>query len=227
MSILEALLKIIAGLLGKKSEPVEPVQPEPKIEPKKVGMNISEKSIKLIIDYEGLGQPWDWPGGESGVTIGYGYDLGYQTNLEADWKGLLLPDEIARLKTSAGLKGGKAKEKAKEFKDICITKEASSKVFYEKTLPEYVRQTQETFPGVENLPPDAQGALVSLVYNRGTSLTGERRAEMKAIKDLVPTGDLKGIAEQIRSMKRLWVGQGLDGLLTRRESEAKLVENAK
>jgi len=31
---------------------------------------------------------------------------------------------------------------------------------------------------------------------------------------------------QLRSMKRLWVGKGLGGLIARREREAQLVESA-
>jgi GH24 family phage-related lysozyme (muramidase) len=48
---------------------------------------------------------------------------------------------------------------------------------------------------------------------------------MKYIKDLVPKKDYKGIAAEIRNMKRLWQGKGLDGLIERRESEARLVES--
>ena len=33
------------------------------------------------------------------------------------------------------------------------------------------------------------------------------------------------IAKELRKMKRIWQGKGLDGLLTRREAEAKLVES--
>jgi GH24 family phage-related lysozyme (muramidase) len=47
---------------------------------------------------------------------------------------------------------------------------------------------------------------------------------MKNIAPLVINKDYKKIAEQIRSMKRLWIGKNLDGLLTRREKEAKMVE---
>ena len=167
--MLDLILKIIKAIFGSK-EPVKP-GPEPVPEPvKPKGMNISEKSKKFIIEYEGMDQPSIWPGGESGVSLGHGYDLGYDPNLEKDWEGLLQPEEIKRLKTAIGLKGQEAKAKAKEFKDIHITTAAADKVFFEKTLPEYIRQTKETFLGVENLPPDAQGALVSLVYNRGTSL---------------------------------------------------------
>jgi GH24 family phage-related lysozyme (muramidase) len=47
---------------------------------------------------------------------------------------------------------------------------------------------------------------------------------MRNIRVLVPKKDYKGIAEELRKMKRIWEGKGLDGLLTRREAEAKLVE---
>jgi GH24 family phage-related lysozyme (muramidase) len=50
---------------------------------------------------------------------------------------------------------------------------------------------------------------------------------MLAIRDLVARGDLAGIAAQIRSMKRLWEGKGLDGLLRRRDDEAALVAGAR
>jgi len=55
-------------------------------------------------------------------------------------------------------------------------------------------------------------------------MVGERRLEMRAIRDVVPQKNLPEIAALLRSMKRLWVGKGLDGLLKRREAEAKLVE---
>jgi len=49
---------------------------------------------------------------------------------------------------------------------------------------------------------------------------------MKAIVNLVAAGDLAGIATQVRAMKRLWVGIGLDGLLKRRDKGATLVARA-
>jgi GH24 family phage-related lysozyme (muramidase) len=65
----------------------------------------------------------------------------------------------------------------------------------------------------------------SLVFNRGTSLVGDKRLEMRNIKVLIPKKDYKKIAQEIRSMKRLWRGKNLDGLIERREAEAKLIES--
>jgi GH24 family phage-related lysozyme (muramidase) len=48
---------------------------------------------------------------------------------------------------------------------------------------------------------------------------------MRAIREAVPRQDLREIAAQLRSMKRLWVGMGLQGLIDRREAEAVLVES--
>ena len=48
---------------------------------------------------------------------------------------------------------------------------------------------------------------------------------MVNIKPLVIKKDYKGIAKEIRSMKRLWQGKNMEGLLKRREAEAKMVES--
>jgi GH24 family phage-related lysozyme (muramidase) len=51
---------------------------------------------------------------------------------------------------------------------------------------------------------------------------------MRAIRELVPSGDLPAIAREIRAMKRLWEGKGSIGesLAARRETEAALLESA-
>jgi len=64
-----------------------------------------------------------------------------------------------------------------------------------------------------------------LVFNRGTSLKGDSRKEMVNIKNLIPKKDYKKIAKEFRSMKRIWIGKGLDGLIERREAEANMIEN--
>ena len=56
-------------------------------------------------------------------------------------------------------------------------------------------------------------------------MKGDSRLEMRNIRDLVPKKDYKGIAKELRKMKRIWQGKNLDGLIDRREAEAKLVES--
>jgi GH24 family phage-related lysozyme (muramidase) len=48
---------------------------------------------------------------------------------------------------------------------------------------------------------------------------------MRNIRDLIPKKNYKAIAKEFRKMKRIWEGKNLDGLLTRREAEAKLIES--
>jgi GH24 family phage-related lysozyme (muramidase) len=170
--------------------------------------------IKRIQSY--LGVPDD------GVI---GYDLGYNTGRQTrkDWSRDLPEIDLERLVSVCGLKGEGARQVLKNIEPISIPLEAAQRVFYESTLTRYAADTARVYGGVQDLHPNAQAALLSLVFNRGASLSGPRRKEMAAIKELVAQKDYAGIATQIRSMKRLWEDKGLDGLLKRREDETRLV----
>jgi GH24 family phage-related lysozyme (muramidase) len=197
---------------------------------------ISDKALSLILNYEvGGGESYynkflyrpTWPGLNSGVTIGIGYDLGY-TNLQsfkAAWTTKISPSNIIRLARTLSVRGRSAKELIPGIKDIKIPWQHALSVFKSNTIPIYTNQTNKAFPGADRLHPDAYGVLVSLVFNRGSDLTGSRRIEMKNIRSLVPSKNYKAIANEIRKMKRLWINAGADGLLKRRDDEAKLVES--
>lgn len=170
-----------------------------------------------------------WAGGDSGVTIGIGYDIGYcsKQTFTKDWAGLLSQKNIDLLAACCGVKGAASKALLSELKSIIIPYDIAARVFYSTTLPACARDVRKIYPGVEKLPPDAQGALLSLVYNRGPLVNNtDRRKEMKAIAPLVANADINGIAAQIRSMKRLWDPKKQKGLINRREQEATLTENA-
>ena len=204
---------------------------------------LNDKSLKLILEFEvGGGENYynkflknpTWPGEQSGVTIGIGYDLGYvnKTEFSEDWKDL--PKEIFdRLYKVVGIKGYTAKNLIRGLKDITIPWDLALKVFNNKTVTKFYNLTQQTFPNFDNLPEDAKGGLVSLVFNRGAALEGDRRREMKLIRDgmkLVSTYDQKAlsfIANQIRNMKRIWIGGSIEkGMSRRRDAEANLIENS-
>lgn len=169
-----------------------------------------------------------WPGGQSGITIGIGYDLGYNssTQIRRDWAREIGEMDLEKLVVIAGLKGDSAKAAVGGIKHIKIGLPQAENVFYRGTLPRYAAAALKAYPDADKLHGDAQAGLLSLVFNRGTGMSGPARREMAAIKPLVIDRDYAGIAAQIRAMKRLWEGRGLDGLLKRRDDEADLVSQS-
>jgi hypothetical protein len=198
---------------------------------------ISKKAIDLIIQHEIGGKAYYekvlqrpiYPGGESGVTIGLGYDLGYNTEKQfiEDWSNKIALNFINALKPVIGLKGEKAKLSLKgEILNVRVPYISAYEVFVQKSIPRYFKMTKAIYPALETLNEDTQGALVSMVFNRGNKIEGDSRREMKAIVELVAKKDYKGIAEEIEKSKRLWEHKGLDGLVIRRESEADLIRDS-
>jgi len=198
---------------------------------------ISRKSIDMIIQHEIGGKAYydkilqkpSWPGGESGITVGIGYDLGYNTEKQfiKDWGKVLSEPNVKTLKTVIGFKGQKAKLSLKgELLNIRIPYNIAYDVFVKSSIPRYYKLTLSIYPGMVNLNEDTQGALVSMIFNRGASLNGESRKEMRAIVDLIEAKDYEGIAEEIEKSKRLWEHKGLDGLVIRREAEADMIRNS-
>ena len=114
-------------------------------------------------------------------------------------------------------------------RDIVTRYDYASEVFAQVSLPVYQASARRAFgAGFDSLPPDAAGALVSMVYNRGASMAGDRNREKRAIRDTcIPAGDLACIGAQLRGMCRLWVGTVNErGLCDRRADEARLAEQA-
>ena len=200
------------------------------------GIKISNAAQKLIVKFETGNRDYynkrltrpAWPGYSSGVTIGFGYDLGYHTagQIRKDWRDQLPAEHIESLVRVAGVTGRDASRVRSKVSHIEVPWEVAQKVFNEVTLPRYAALAVKTFPGMELLRPHAQGALVSLIFNRGSKLSGDRRREMKAIKKMVALQDYAGIANEIRKMKRLWKRvNGKSDLHGRRDAEADMVMN--
>ncbi len=169
-----------------------------------------------------------WPGGDSGVTIGIGYDLRMQSVLryEADWRDLLPAPDIDLLRPCLGRLG--SFDLVEQVKSCSVPLAAAWTNFAARVLPRYIDDTRRVFGAAafDALPPLCRGALVSLVYNRGAQLDEppprDRRREMRAIRDHLTRGDLALVPEEFRSMKRLWPDAG--GLRARRDREADLWE---
>lgn len=175
-----------------------------------------------------------YPGQASGITIGVGYDLRYKTEdaFRELWGPLLPGDFVEELARDLAKPG--SKERAKELKNLGIEVpfKAAWVVFVQKTLPQFFADTASIYPSLPRLPDLCRAVLVSIVFNRGASLEGSRRREMRAIGDILQHADdpsldrqerktiLLAIEDQIISMKRLW--SPTSGLVKRRQSEANL-----
>jgi hypothetical protein len=107
---------------------------------------------------------------------------------------------------------------------ISVPWDVAIKVFMERDVPQYMNEVKAHIPGADNLSPDCQGVLFSLAYNRGASFDnqGSRYTEMRMIKAHIVSGNLPAVAQDIKNMKRLWAGTGLNGLFSRRDAEAKI-----
>jgi GH24 family phage-related lysozyme (muramidase) len=199
--------------------------------------NPSKNALDLILQYEvGGGKSYfekclakpTWPGGASGFTLGIGVDCGYYTPQELEKMFYFLPkDQLQVVKNASGKKGQAGKEYTKNHKDcgIVITWDQAIDMFNNLIWAKFAKLAERAFPKLDKLHDDAYGAIVSLVFNRGSSLIGDSRLEMRNIRDLIPKKNYKAIAKEFRKMKRIWEGKNLDGLLTRREAEAKLIES--
>jgi hypothetical protein len=204
---------------------------------------LTRAAIDLILRFE-IGGSMDyyarhlarpsWPGGASGVTIGIGYDLGYEQTFEHDWAGRLGSTEMARLARLHGLTHGRAASSISGVRDIVIPWGDALAVFEAHTLPHYVAETLRAFPRANLLQPDAFGALVSLVFNRGSRVDAtDRRREMLEIRNILSCGndeivdaeDTRRIAAAVKRMARLWPDNTKsDGdLHDRRLAEAALI----
>lgn len=176
-----------------------------------------------------------WPGGESGVTIGIGYDLGYnkREQIRKDWEGKVNSNILVFILSVAGVKGELAKKMITEpARRMRIPYEVAKDVFLKSTLPRFTKLANDTYPGLNKLNDTTQAVIIGLVYNRGASFGEEgkpswdSRKEMRELAPVILAGDYNKIAELIESMSRLWVGKGMDGLVSRRKEEAELIKGS-
>jgi hypothetical protein len=187
--------------------------------------------------YDKLYRRPEWPGGSSGVTIGIGYDIGAgvsdKAQLWSDWRGRIPDHMIAALEPAIGVTGERARALTVRLRNqVDVPWDAAMAVFEQVDIPRWYATCDKALPNFERLSPDCKGALVSLAYNRGASFWKQwdpgdpldRYREMRAIRQHMTERRFERIPDEFRSMKRLWKGKGLDGLLARRDREAALFE---
>jgi peptidoglycan hydrolase-like protein with peptidoglycan-binding domain len=163
-----------------------------------------------------------WPTANSGITIGIGYDLKFATGatLDADWGAALPGATIERLAAVSGAAGSAAR--LAQVADINVPLLTAIRVFLQRMMPKHIGHTRSAYPTLDTLPPHRRTALISLVFNRGSDLTGDRRSEMKRIQALLAAGGLDAVAEQFEAMTRLWDPAKERGGIERRRQEAQL-----
>lgn len=198
-----------------------------------MGKQISQAAFDLCVRHEVTSEKYyiahyqrpEWPGLQSGVTIGIGYDLGQASRqkIQQDWQGLVDADMLMVMMSCSGLTGNAGKAKLGEVRSkILIPWDKALKVFAQRDVPTWTAGVLRYMPEAEKLPPSCLGVLFDLAYNRGHSwsLSGDRYREMRAIKAHVQSGNWGLVPSEIRSMKRLWPNTA--GLLRRCDDRAAL-----
>jgi GH24 family phage-related lysozyme (muramidase) len=207
------------------------------VQPKGAPSNrmISDTAFNLIVEFEVSSEQTYtqryrhpvWPQGQSGVTIGIGYDVGYASreSLHADFDREIPAVMVTALERAINVTGAPAAALARDLvPSVDVPWPAAISVHRSKVLPRWIGIVERALPNTASLGPAALGALVSLTYNRGASFTlpQDRYREMRAIKAHMAASNFAAIPADIRAMKRLW--PDVPGLQKRREREALLFE---
>ncbi|MCP4162125.1 MAG: hypothetical protein GY760_18790 [Deltaproteobacteria bacterium] len=162
-----------------------------------------------------------WPGGESGVTLDPGVDLGYIEHALAEtlYADILTEDQLNAVKGVYGIKGEKAKEalsQNQELKSIKISRDQADSVFpfavdpYWKLISKRFRSLLEV-----DTPGSVQTVMLSLAYNRGAGNKGlEILRKPLEEKKWLECADLLGEMQQDHK---------LEGIRKRRRMEAEYV----
>ena len=88
------------------------------------------------------------PGGESGITCGIGYDVGYVTEeyLREDWVGFISDTDIKALSIACGVTGNAAQALRRRLSQIQIPYDVAVNQFFDRVLPFYVAATLFALP---------------------------------------------------------------------------------
>lgn len=196
-------------------------------------MQISQRAIDLCIRHEVTSKAYyekhyqrpEWPGLQSGVTVGIGYDLGQASaqKIKEDWQEHVPADMLFLMMSCSGHTGSAGKAKLAEVRSkILIPWAAAMHVFANRDVPQWTAGVLKKVPNSNRLSPTCLGVLFDLAYNRGHSwsMAGERYKEMRGIKAAVQSGQLGLVPGHIREMKRLW--PNTKGLLRRCDDRAEL-----
>ena len=164
-----------------------------------------------------------WPGGESGITLDPGFDLG-RNDLETAmrfYQELLADEEAIALRGAIGLRGEPAKSllnHSAPLLAIRITRQEALQVLPEIASP-YWDAIHRRFPRLtdERTPPEVQTAMLSLAYNRGPNNPG-----LEPLSGAIECGRWEIVAEVVRTMQQ---DHPVPGIALRRRQEAELIRS--
>ena len=195
---------------------------------------LSDDGVKLILDYEVSSEQYynkflqkptvpAWQTTRSGVTIGIGWDCGYNTKstLFKEWVDYLQSDYLDELSSVLGFTGKKAHDNLDKVSSVIVPYDAAINQFETYTIPRYYNLATSAYPGLDSAPQSVKDVIVSLTFNRGTSVKGDTRTEMLKIKKDIAKKNYSDIIDQLISMKRLW--PNTRGLLERRDAESEFL----
>lgn len=233
-AVSETAVEVVAPVVvavQEVAEAVAEVLPEPPPLP-----TVHPDAVALIVRYE-VSSPANYrarlqgvicPGGASGPTWGLGYDAGHQSAARIRREWAMHPD-VERMATASGVTGDAAcRAWRSRHLDIRVPLPLAQDVFDSTMMPTWLGATRRTYPGIELMTGQAEGALVSNSFNRGTSMLGDRAREKREIRDTcVPNVDAPCTASQLRAQCRIWKGTTLErGLCSRRDAEGQLAESS-
>src|SRR5262249_30782766 len=103
-----------------------------------------QAAVSMIVEEEGIDQPAKWPGGEAGISLGLGCDIGADPKSLEYWRGPLTDDQINRLAAAKGKTGSAAANIARQFSDIKVSNADALAVFMKSSLPIEIALTRKT-----------------------------------------------------------------------------------
>ena len=164
-----------------------------------------------------VGQPY-WPGGDSGVTLDPGVDVGHaDPELVNDlYRDMITVEQAAALLGCQGVFGTDAKAKLVEpaIAGIRVSFSQATSLMPVSAEP-YWDAIRKRFPSLDGAPPNVQTALLSIAYNRGPN-----NSHLHVLKESLGNRDWRAAAGVIGEMQQ---NHQLLGIRRRRKLEAQLI----
>jgi hypothetical protein len=196
-------------------------------------LKVTESGMDLIVHFEVGGSSYYkkvyqrpiWAKGASGVTVGIGYDLGYNTRcqIQKDWGDILPKKMVDALKSCAGIKGSASRIHQQRIKYIVnIPLDDAMKVFIKRTVPRFAQLAKTSFKTIEKADPFIQDMMLSQTFNRGASTKGNSRRHVLWQSRASAKGQYYALPIYCRDSKIIWANQPSirRGIWRRRDAEA-------